>query len=189
MHSSRPDWVLGDARLTSSTMTTLAKIGPGAELEAVLALVVDVRADDVGGQQVGGALDARELEVHRARERAGERRLADAGQVLDEDVALGEERDSACSSTSSRPRRRADVPGDAPATAATPATSPRPTRRRGGCRCSAGHSPRAQAATTRRGSRGDVRLGARGHRGLAVGGDDRHLVGGASKPMSGARCR
>ena len=34
-----------------------------AELEAVLALVEDVGADDVGGQQVGRALDARELEV------------------------------------------------------------------------------------------------------------------------------
>src|SRR5918997_2831818 len=29
MHSSRPDCVLGDARLTSSTSTTLVKIGPG----------------------------------------------------------------------------------------------------------------------------------------------------------------
>ena len=29
MHSSSPDWVLGEARLTSSTSTTLAKIGPG----------------------------------------------------------------------------------------------------------------------------------------------------------------
>ena len=29
MHSSRPDCVLGDARLISSTITTLAKIGPG----------------------------------------------------------------------------------------------------------------------------------------------------------------
>ena len=29
MHSSRPDCVFGEARLTSSTITTLAKIGPG----------------------------------------------------------------------------------------------------------------------------------------------------------------
>ena len=34
---------------------------PGPELEALVALVEDVRADDVGGQQVGGALHAREL--------------------------------------------------------------------------------------------------------------------------------
>ena len=65
----------------------------GPELEAALALVEDVRADDVGGQQVGGALDARELEVQRARERACERRLADARQVLDEHVAAGEHGD------------------------------------------------------------------------------------------------
>ena len=29
MHSSRPDWVFGDARLISSTSTTFAKTGPG----------------------------------------------------------------------------------------------------------------------------------------------------------------
>ena len=93
MHSSRPDWVLGEARLISSTSTTLAKIGPGPELEAALALVVDVGADDVGGQQVGRALHARELAVERARERARERGLADARVVLDEHVALGQQRD------------------------------------------------------------------------------------------------
>src|SRR3954452_15440763 len=60
----------------------------GAELKAGLALVEDVRADDVGRQQVGGALDARELQLHRARERPRERRLADAGQVLEQDVTL-----------------------------------------------------------------------------------------------------
>ena len=66
---------------------------PRPELEARLALVVDVGADDVGRQQVGRALHARELAVERARERARERGLADARIVLDEDVALGEEGD------------------------------------------------------------------------------------------------
>ena len=65
----------------------------GAELEARLALVVDVRAHDVGGEQVGRALDAGERAVDRARERARQRGLADAGVVLDEDVPLGEQRD------------------------------------------------------------------------------------------------
>ena len=37
------------------------------ELEAVLALVVDVRPDHVGRQQIGGALDARKLGVDGAR--------------------------------------------------------------------------------------------------------------------------
>src|SRR4051812_1230783 len=64
----------------------------GAELEALLALVVDAGADDVGGEQGGGALDARELRVDRLRQRAGERGLADARIVLDEDVPLGEHR-------------------------------------------------------------------------------------------------
>ena len=70
----------------------MAKIGPGPELEAALPLVEDVRAHDVGGQQVGRALHARELAVDAARQRAGQRRLADARVVLDEDVALGEQR-------------------------------------------------------------------------------------------------
>src|SRR3954447_2907446 len=64
-----------------------------AELEALLALVVDAGADDVGRQQVGGALDARELRVDRLRQRACERGLADARIVLDEDVPFGEHRD------------------------------------------------------------------------------------------------
>ena len=64
---------------------------PGPELEALLALVVDVGADDVGREQVGGALHACELAVERAGERAGQRRLADAGVVLDEDVPLREQ--------------------------------------------------------------------------------------------------
>jgi hypothetical protein len=63
------------------------------ELEAALALVEDVRADDVGGQQVGGGLDAGVLGVHRAGERASQRGLADSGVVLDEDVPLGHQRD------------------------------------------------------------------------------------------------
>ena len=66
---------------------------PGVELEPGLALVEDVGADDVGGQQVGRALDARVLGVDRAGERPGERRLADPGVVLDQHVALGEQRD------------------------------------------------------------------------------------------------
>ena len=71
MHSSRPDWVLGEARLISSTSTTLANTGPGPELEAALALVEDVGAHDVGGQQVGGALHARVLGLDRARRARG----------------------------------------------------------------------------------------------------------------------
>ena len=67
--------------------------GPGMELEARLALVEDVRADDVRGQEVGGALDAGVLGLERPCQRPGKRGLPDAGMVLDQDVALGEERD------------------------------------------------------------------------------------------------
>jgi hypothetical protein len=82
MHSSRPDWVHEhDVREHRA----------GPELEAVLALVVDVRADHVRRQQVGRALDAGVLGVDRAGERPRERGLPDAGVVLDQHVALGEQ--------------------------------------------------------------------------------------------------
>ena len=93
MHSSSPDWVLGEARLTSSTSTMLAKIGPGWNSKPRVALVEDVGADQVGGQQVGGALKPRVLGVDRAGERTGQGRLADPRVVLDQDVAVGEQGD------------------------------------------------------------------------------------------------
>jgi hypothetical protein len=65
----------------------------GAELKALLALVVDVRADDVGRQQVRRPLNAGELGVDRARQRTGQGGLADPRVVLDQDMALGEQRD------------------------------------------------------------------------------------------------
>ena len=86
------------------------------ELEAVLAPVEDVHADDVGGQEVRGALHARELEIERPGERAGERRLAHAREVLDEDVPLGEERDDEVGDDlPAHLDARLDVPGDPPA--------------------------------------------------------------------------
>jgi hypothetical protein len=65
--------------------------GPRPELEAVLALVVDVRADHVGRQQVGGALDARILGLDRAGQGACQGGLADARVVLDQHVAFREQ--------------------------------------------------------------------------------------------------
>ena len=64
---------------------------PGPELEAVRPLVVDVDARDVGRQQVGRELEPGERAVERARERLREHRLPDAGKVLDDQVALGDE--------------------------------------------------------------------------------------------------
>ena len=48
--------------------------------------------DEVGGQQVGGELDPLPGAVDRAGERLGEAGLADAGNVLDQQVALGQQR-------------------------------------------------------------------------------------------------
>ena len=53
--------------------------------------LVDADADEVGRQQVGGELDPLPGAVDRRRQRLGQARLAHAGHVLDEEVALGEE--------------------------------------------------------------------------------------------------
>ena len=53
----------------------------------------DARAGDVAREQVRRALDAGRPQVEGARDRAGEERLAGPGHVLDEDVAVGEQRD------------------------------------------------------------------------------------------------
>ena len=67
------------------------KIGPGPELELGGALVVDRRAGHVGGHQVGRELDPAEAEARRLRERARDQRLREAGKVLDQHVAVGEQ--------------------------------------------------------------------------------------------------
>ena len=93
MHSSSADWVRGVARLISSASTTCEKIGPGAELELLRALVEERDAGDVARQQVGRELDAAKRAVERARERLGEHGLADARHVLEQHVAFAQQRD------------------------------------------------------------------------------------------------
>jgi hypothetical protein len=61
------------------------------EAEARAVTIEDRDADDVGGQQVGCELDALVVEAQQPRERVRERGLADAGHVLDEQVAAGED--------------------------------------------------------------------------------------------------
>ena len=85
----------GDARFTSSTSTTLAKIGTGAELPLAGAGSVHRRAGDVGRQQVGGALHPPEAAADRGRQRLGEQRLAGARHTLDQEVPAGEQGDEA----------------------------------------------------------------------------------------------
>ena len=91
--SSSADCVRGVVRLISSASTTFAKIGPGLSSNTLPLLVVDRHADDVGRQQVARELDATEGAAERRGERARERRLADARDVLDQQVAARQQRD------------------------------------------------------------------------------------------------
>ena len=59
----------------------------GQEAEIAAFAVEDRQADDVGRQHVAGELDARELQSHQTCERVRQRGLADAGQILDQQVA------------------------------------------------------------------------------------------------------
>ena len=89
--SSRADWVRGVARLISSTSRMLVNTGPGDEAQA--AGLEQAGAGHVRRQQVGRALDAGHPQVQRAGDGAGEQRLAGAGHVLEQHVAVGEQRD------------------------------------------------------------------------------------------------
>ncbi len=66
---------------------------PGTELELGGLLVEDREAGDVGREQVRRELDPTERASDALAERLGQHRLADARHVLDEDVALAQERD------------------------------------------------------------------------------------------------
>ena len=63
---------------------------PGPELEPARLHVVDGRAEQVGGQQVGRELHPLEVQAQRRGERPRDQRLAEAGQILDEDVPAGQ---------------------------------------------------------------------------------------------------
>jgi hypothetical protein len=69
----------------------LGEHGAAMELEASAPAVVDGDPDDVGRQEVARELDALVREAEHARERVRERRLADARNVLDQEVPAGEE--------------------------------------------------------------------------------------------------
>src|SRR5581483_8824379 len=63
------------------------------ELEVAPLLVEDVDARDVGGKQVRSELDPSERAVDRPGDRLGEHRLADARDVLDQEVAFRDQGD------------------------------------------------------------------------------------------------
>src|SRR5581483_11382491 len=61
------------------------------ELEGRAVAVVDRHADDVGRQHVARELDAVEVEAQQLRQHMRERRLADAGEILDQQVPAREQ--------------------------------------------------------------------------------------------------
>ena len=66
---------------------------PLAEAELARAAVVDQRAGDVAGHEVGGELHPRGLQPQRGRQRPHGQRLRHAGDALDEDVAAAQQGD------------------------------------------------------------------------------------------------
>ena len=67
------------------------KTGPGRKTNSDVARGVEERAGDVGGEQVGRALETPEVEPGRLRDAARGEGLAEAGDVFEEDVAAGED--------------------------------------------------------------------------------------------------
>ena len=91
--SSSADCVFGDARLISSASTTLANTGPGRNSKSLLfRFQIDAPVTSLGSRSGVNWIRCHEPPVARAR-RLRERRLADAGDVLDEEMALGEQAD------------------------------------------------------------------------------------------------
>jgi hypothetical protein len=61
------------------------------EDKGVLGALEHTDPDQVARHQVGGELHARELQPQRDRQRVRQRGLADAGHVLDQQVAAGQQ--------------------------------------------------------------------------------------------------
>ena len=93
MASSSALCVLGVARLISSASTSCANSGPGWNSKRLLVALEYAHTDNVRWQQVAGELHALEAQVQRRGQCVGQRGLADAGQVFDEQMAAGEQAD------------------------------------------------------------------------------------------------
>ena len=91
-------------RLISSARITLAKNGPGLKTNSPLRGVVDARAEDVRGQQVGRELDPPERTVDAGRQGPGQEGLADARHVLDQTWPSASRATTASLMTSGLPR-------------------------------------------------------------------------------------
>ena len=93
MHSSSADWVLGEARLISSPTTMLAKTPPGRNSNSRVSWLNTETPVTSLGSRSGVNWIRRTVQSIDAGERLAQHRLADAGDVLDEQVALGEQHD------------------------------------------------------------------------------------------------
>ena len=91
MASSSADCVLGVARLISSASRKCVNTGPRLNSNCFGVRVVDGDADHVAGQHVGGELDAVEAGIDAARQSLRQRGFADARDVLDQQVAAGQQ--------------------------------------------------------------------------------------------------
>ena len=89
--SSKAACALGGGPVDLVRQEDLGEDGAGTELEALAALVEEGEPGDVGREQIRGALQAPEGAVEAAGEGAREEGLAHPGDVLQQDVALGEE--------------------------------------------------------------------------------------------------
>ena len=94
MASSSADWVLGPVRLISSTSSTSANSGPRRNTNSFFDDIEHVRADDVAGHEIRGALHALELAAEHARQRLRQQRLAEARRALHQHVAARDQRDA-----------------------------------------------------------------------------------------------
>ena len=91
--SSSADCVFGDARLISSASTTLANTAPGRNSKSLRVRSQTETPVTSDGSRSGVNWMRRHVPPIERAMRLGERRLADAGHVLDEEVALGEQAD------------------------------------------------------------------------------------------------
>ena len=91
--SSRAAWVFGDARLISSATRMLVNTGPGRNSKRSTDRFHTLTPTTSDGSRSGVNCRRPYVGVDRRGERLGEGGLADAGHVLDEEVALGEQAD------------------------------------------------------------------------------------------------